>query len=358
MKIAFCIPIDLNYHGGVEKHVLRLADALREIGADVDVYAKRPSQGNAPESNGLPRDSSEQFYALESFNPAHYSIIHTHAAFYTPQFFAMQLHRPTGQRYVHTLHSVSLDYLFNCRAWLNWRCYYCSLIEAMWSQYADRVIAVSQTTKNWATRYYGIPSEKVTVIHNGHTPIPLPPETRQVTRAKLGLNENDLAILFVGRGEDRVKGTQTIIESMAALTPKFPNLKLLAMPGTGFSDAPWLIPTGQITHKETPAYYTAADIFVNASMSEGFPLTIAEALATPLPIIASPVGAIPDVITHNHNGLLLNSNRTNMTGLLTDLINSPSLREKLSQNAGTTARSLTWGHIAKETLEVYKSLMP
>ena len=42
MKVAVYIPVDLNGNGGVEKHVLRLAEALRQLGLEIDVFGKNP----------------------------------------------------------------------------------------------------------------------------------------------------------------------------------------------------------------------------------------------------------------------------------------------------------------------------
>jgi glycosyltransferase involved in cell wall biosynthesis len=104
--------------------------------------------------------------------------------------------------------------------------------------------------------------------------------------------------------------------------------------------------------------YAAADIFVNASLDEGLPLTIIEAMSAGLPIVAAPVGGIPEVITHNKTGLLLRSDRSDLTEKLAQLIQDVPLRERLGQTAAVAAQELTWENTAKKTLDIYQRLIP
>jgi len=348
MKVAICIPTDLNGNGGVEKHILRLAEAMCQLGVHVDIYGKTPPSSSA---------STEHFLPLETIRHEQYHIIHTHSGFHGLRLLAMQMTRRAQQRYVHTLHTVSLDYLFACRAWWNWRCYWATFIEATWSRYANHVIAVSNSIRNWALKCFDIDNRKISVITNGYSPVNLPPQSRTQMRSHLNLTPDDMVLLFVGRGCDPVKGTASITTTMNQLYGKYPRIRLLAVPGAGFDSAPWFCPTGAVPHQQMPHYYAAADIFVNASLSEGMPLTIVEAMAAGLPVVASPVGGIPEVITHNQTGLLLRRDRSDLTEQLTRLIENAPLRKKLAQNAQTAVQNLTWQNLAKKTINVYESIL-
>lgn len=347
MKVAHTIPLDLNVAGGVETHILSLTHALGRLGVNVDVYARK----------SLTTGQSQHVQDLAQFKHQNYSIIHTHSGFYSPRFWAIQMDRRRQQRHVHTLHTISLDYLFACRAWLNWRCYWCTLVEAMWSHYADHVIAVSQRTRDRALTCFHASPGKISVIPNGFIPTAPSRNARQTVRSRLGLTDDHLVLIFVGRGEDQVKGTSAVAAAMDQLFPRFPLLRLLALPGPGFRQAPWLITTGPIPHAQTMDYYTAADIFVNASLSEGMPLTVIEAMAASLPIVAAPVGGIPDLITHHQSGLLTKPDRSDLPQLLARLIEDDSLRRRLGHAAHTAAQPLTWDRIAQETAKCYESLL-
>lgn len=63
---------------------------------------------------------------------------------------------------------------------------------------------------------------------------------------------------------------------------------------------------GNIPYNEMPKYYSAADIFVLPSITEALGIVILEALAMGIPVIASNVGGIKDIIAHGYNGLLVN----------------------------------------------------
>ncbi len=68
--------------------------------------------------------------------------------------------------------------------------------------------------------------------------------------------------------------------------------------------------TGPLPNKNVLSFYrnNPVDIFVNLSDSEGVPVTIMEALSCGVPVIAPEIGGIPDLLTHQHNGLLLRKN--------------------------------------------------
>ena len=342
MKVAVCVTLDLHQPGGVETHILELACALRRLGISIDLFASTSGAG---------------FKTLRQFNPRQYHIIHTHGSSLPCRLLSLSLNRTHCRRYVHTLHGVSVDYLLNCRDWLNWRCYWGTFVEGVLSRHADHIIAVSRSVETRAKHCFALPGKKITVIPNGYTPTSLPPETRTQTRSRLGLASDDIVLLFVGRGEDCVKGTAAITAAMVKLHRRYPHLRLLAVPGSGFSDTPWLCRSGPIDHRKIAACYAAADIFVNASLNEGLPLTLIEALGAGLPIVAAPVGGIPEIIIHNRNGLLLNPARSDLPRQLTRLLENPSLCRKLTQNALAAAKALTWQKIAQQTLNIYKAII-
>jgi glycosyltransferase involved in cell wall biosynthesis len=354
MKIAICTPLKIDTAGGVEKHIVKLAQALHTQGLAVEVFCSPDANGRVTPQNHA--SSRLPFHPIAQLHPEQFHILHTHSCQFSRKFIRFLLTRNPRQRYVHTIHNVAFEYMIACRSWWNWRCYWATATEMLWSRSADHVITVSERIRRLVRRGYGIAPNRITSIPNGADPLdPHLPDRRQLQQ-RLNLNPDDINVLFVGRGEDRVKGTQLITESMNSLSRQFPQLKLIAAPGTGFAKAPWLQQTGPIEHTQLLTYYAAADIFVNASLNEGMPLTIVEAMAAGLPIVAAPVGGIPQIITHNHTGLLLQPNRLNLTQQLRKLIEDPPLRQRLGQNARQTAQNLTWENIARQTAAIYCKL--
>ncbi|MBN1844207.1 MAG: glycosyltransferase family 4 protein [Sedimentisphaerales bacterium] len=343
MKVAICAPMDLTVAGGVETHIRQLARALRRLGVELDVFATSPDGEARPWSR---------------LQAGAYQIIHTHAGLFHRNFLGMALNRRAGQRHVHTLHGVSIDYLRACRTWGNWRCYTSTFLEGLLSRYADHVICVSAAVKRRARQCFGIDPDRITVIGNGHIRRQNSLEKRRRIRQGFNISDDTALVLFVGRGQDRVKGAAALTEALKALqgSSSVP-VRLLAIPGDGFADEPWLVRCGRVAHDQIGDFYAAADIFVNASLNEGLPLTLIEAMAAGLPIVAAPVGGIPELITHRRNGLLLRPDRGDLAGQLRHLIQDPGLRRRLGQTARRDARKLTWDHIARQTLKVYERLL-
>ena len=227
----------------------------------------------------------------------------------------------------------------------------------MWSRYADHVIAVCEKTAQWLSRGFGVGRNKISVIGNGYEPCEPKPQTRTNIRKKLGLTKQNIAVLFVGRGEDVVKGTELVARAIERLHRKNQDVRLVAIPGTGFERADWLCATGPIDHTEITDYYHAADIFANASLSEGMPLTIVEAAAAGLPIVAAPVGGIVDFVKHNQTGLLTRPDRSDLAEQLGLLISAPDIGLRLAGSAKRTAKNLTWANLAGQTIAIYESLI-
>ena len=100
---------------------------------------------------------------------------------------------------------------------------------------ARKIIAVSHFTKWELTNYYKIPASKIRVIHNGvDTQKFKPAANKRKVKTELGFDPDDLAIVSVGRLYAR-KGLFTLIESMPAVTKRFPNAKFI-ISGKGQSD--------------------------------------------------------------------------------------------------------------------------
>ena len=342
MKVAVGAPLDLKAAGGVEIHILELTKALRRGGVEAEIFTK---------------EAGEEFRSLRRLEDYDFDIIHTHGSFFSRRFPGLTRRRKRHQRHVHTLHGVSIDYLLGCRSWLNWRCYTSTLAEGLYSRYADHVIAVSERIKRRARQCFGIRSDKITVIGNGYSPEYFSVGERDRVREELNFSADDVVALFVGRGVDKVKGAAAVAAAMGKLQPSYPNLHLLAIPGDGFGEAAWLRKTGPVDYKKIHRFYRAADIFVNASLNEGMPLTVIEAMAASLPIVAANAGGIPELIIQEQTGLLLKPDRSDLAKKLERLIKYKSLREKLGQKAHDAAQVLTWDQIAKHTIMLYESIV-
>jgi len=106
---------------------------------------------------------------------------------------------------------------------------------------------------------------------------------------------------------------------------------------------------------EIAKMYQAADVYVLPSYREGLPLTLFEAMASGLPVVASPVNGIPYEMHEPENGFLVSyGDIDGFKKRILELIEDQKLREKISKNNRKKASRYNWEIIAQETLKIYQ----
>ena len=95
-----------------------------------------------------------------------------------------------------------------------------------------------------------------------------------------------------------------------------------------------------------------SDIFILPSKWEGMPMTIVEAMGTGIPIVASPVGGIPDMIKNGENGFLCNT-IDEYEKILIKLKNDENLRKKISKNEIKSSENFSSKKMAQKYYEYY-----
>lgn len=110
---------------------------------------------------------------------------------------------------------------------------------------------------------------------------------------------------------------------------------------------------GFVSHEDMPLYLHASDIFIRPSLSEGMGNSFIEAMAAGLPVIATPVGGIPDFLKDGKTGIFCEvNNPKSIAEKVNTLITDRRLREKLISNASKMAREkYDWNLIAKDMKE-------
>ena len=181
------------------------------------------------------------------------------------------------------------------------------------------------------------------------------------TQEKFGFSsrpaEDPFRMLFVGEWTEPRKGLKFLLKALAQLG----DFKIQLNLAGGYSDKSpeyaqlmELIEKnnlyeivkihGFLNHERLPALYSEADIFVLPSLSEGYGMALAEAMAFGLPVVASNVAAIPEMITHNENGLLVDPKNPQALALaIRQLIEDAQLRTRMSRANIEKAKTLpTW----------------
>ncbi|MEK7659543.1 MAG: glycosyltransferase family 4 protein [Patescibacteria group bacterium] len=113
---------------------------------------------------------------------------------------------------------------------------------------------------------------------------------------------------------------------------------------------------GGIPNEQIPEYLARADLFVRPSRSEGLGSAFLEAMAVGIPIIATPVGGIPDFLRHGETGLFCETeNPEDLSEKITKILTDENLKTKIIKNSlGLVRRGYSWDFIAAEMKEIYE----
>lgn len=255
---------------------------------------------------------------------------------------------------------VALDkWLGDCRPPL---CVYLAHGESHWtrqllrdsSRVTDHSIAVSRRAQKAVCE--GFPS---TVIHNGIDTARLAnSRSRRDSRTQLGYRDDDFVLGIVARYSPE-KRIELLIETIARLPSNF---KMLAV-GCG----PRLHQMLQLANERIPNryafvkahsylgnYYQAMDAYCMTSEHEGFGLVVLEAMFQGLPVIATCVGAVPELIQHGRSGFIVPDDPLAFGEVAQELRARPSLAKAIGDEAKHYAQQ--HGHAA-EMAEKYTTLL-
>lgn len=182
---------------------------------------------------------------------------------------------------------------------------------------AERVIAISHAVKRYmASDALGIEAQRIEVIHYGidAEPFAVPQawEAAEIRRG-WGIREDELAIGFVGRLVPQ-KDLRTLLHGFAEFASEFPRTKLVIV-GAGELDAELRRGAEELGvadrvvwagfRDDIAGVMRAFDIFALTSIYEGLGLVLLEAMAAQRPVVATRVGAIPEVVADGKTGLLV-----------------------------------------------------
>jgi len=230
----------------------------------------------------------------------------------------------------------------------------------------DRLIAVSGSIREDLIAA-GIPSERIAVIHSG---IDLrrfvDASGGEEFRRELGLRPNDFLVGCVGALAAQ-KGHLLLLEAVAALAPSLPELHV-ALVGEGELQARLLdeargLGIGDRIHltgfrDDVPLATAAFDLAVLPSVAgEGSPATVKEAMAAGVPVIATDIGGVREILEDGRQGLVISpGNAKALQAALRMLIEDAPLRDAMGQAGRERAREFSMERMIEKTEDVYASL--
>lgn len=218
---------------------------------------------------------------------------------------------------------------------------------------ADKIIAVSPSTKNIIVNKYKIPEDKITIIPNGIDTNKFHP---------IDIKKIPKSLLFVGRLDKR-KGVDFLVKSMPEIIKKIPDVKLY-IGGKGELED-WIKKyieennlekniklLGFIPEEDLNKWYNKVELVVVPSIFEGFGLTVIESMAAGTPVIGTNVDGIRDIIK---NKKLLFTKESLSKTITRHFKNSKSFSINKSQIEKTTNK-YNIEKIAQKTGKIYENL--
>jgi glycosyltransferase involved in cell wall biosynthesis len=241
---------------------------------------------------------------------------------------------------------------------------YIRFMEKRYLNKTDRFIAVSNWIKGFLPEHI---QQNTQVIHNGVDTARFTP--RPMCEPFPGIPDTDNPkILFCGRLL-ALKGLNTLIDAMPGILERADAHIIFAGQGDQrqwreLLDKKGVSPQnysfiGHVAYPDVHQLYNAADIFVLPSYTESFPLTLLEAMASGLACVATNVGGIHEMITHNKDGILIEpAQPIELEHALVSLINNASRREDIAKQARKTVVSrFDSSQMAEKTLHAYRALV-
>jgi alpha-maltose-1-phosphate synthase len=262
-----------------------------------------------------------------------------------------------------------------------------TFVERTAYQNADGVIAVSRAMRQDVHELYGVPFERIRIIHNGIDLAQYAPTPGPETLAAHGIAADVPFVLFVGR-ITRQKGIihlvnairhfdtglQVVLCAGAPDTPEIGREMAAAVEQARASTTNPVIWIPEMLSREQVIHlYTHAAIFVCPSVYEPFGIINLEAMACGTPVVASAVGGIPEVVEHGATGLLVPPEAAgpadveplhpeqfarDLAHAVNTLARHPNLRRTMADNARRRVEDqFSWTSIARQTVAFYEELI-
>jgi glycosyltransferase involved in cell wall biosynthesis len=230
---------------------------------------------------------------------------------------------------------------------------------------ADRIIAVSESTKGDLIRMLGTPEDKIRVIYEAADPLFQPedrPSALEQVQALFDLPGD--FILFVSTIEPR-KNVTGLLRAYRRLRDDYkltPSLVLVGARGWLCDEVdelvdklelrPYCFFLGSVGSHDLSHLYNAARCLVHPAFYEGFGLPPLEAMACGTPVVVSNVSSLPEVV--GDAALLVNpENDEEITVALWRLLTEPPLWAELREKGLCRAAAFSWERAAQQTMAVY-----
>jgi len=292
-------------------------------------------------------------------------LIHAHGHPYLSSLIAAKLAKRYHKPFLLTQHNTFIEYN---GIWDNVEKANDSAVGKQTIKAAKRIIVISKATRNYVMSL-GADPEKISIIYNGvdlnrFKPMP---QAKTNVRRKLGIPEDAIVALTVRRLVYK-NGIDTLLESsIMAIKENQKIVFLVVGKGPDFDDVKSRITqlgiqknfvlAGFVSDQDLPSYYNAADFFVLPSKSgEGLPLVALEAMACGLPVVATNVGGIGEIMIKGFGQIVPPNEPNKLAEAVIEFtrVNFPDLKLRLRQ---IMTEKYSWDSNVDKLVKVYEEII-
>ena len=369
-------------YGGAGVHVVQLTQALRKVsGIEVDVHCFGGPRTDGAFGYDTPSEFSSANPALQAIatdllianNLANVDVIHSHT-----WYANMAGH--TASLLYGTPHIVSAHSLEPLRPWkaeqLGGGYQISSWAEKTSYEAAAAIIAVSDGMRaDVLAAYPDVDPKKVVTIRNGVDTSKFAPNNNSAVLAEFGITGR--YAMFVGR-ITRQKGLAHLLRAWKSVPAEYGLVLAAGSPDeeTVGNEVAALIAELQATrsnvwwikemlpHDKLTAALTQADLFLCPSIYEPLGIVNLEAMGCETAVLASRVGGIPEVVSHQETGILVDYTpdhsrfEADLTAAISELMADPARLEKYGKAGRVRAEThFGWDAVAQQTISLYRSVI-
>jgi glycosyltransferase involved in cell wall biosynthesis len=235
------------------------------------------------------------------------------------------------------------------------------------NQLPDLFIFQAANERDIVSRREWIPEKKSSIIPNGldrsRFSIPEPAEVRLKMRSKLGLSHTKPLVLSVGSLR-AIKGHDVLIEAVCRLSEREPGLGFhVVIVGDGPLREAYEVAADGLPisfagfHRDVEEFYYAADLYCQPSRSEGLPNAVIEAITCGLPVVASDVGGLGELVTHANGILCEPEDPDALAQSLADLLTHPEVWGALKDASLEMSERFSSEAMVESYIDVYRSVL-
>jgi phosphatidylinositol alpha-mannosyltransferase len=363
MRIGMVCPYSFDVHGGVQAHVLQLAEVMRKRGHDVSVLAPSSPHVKLPDyvvSGGkavpIPYNGS---VARLRFGPATHRMVKKWIA--AGDFDVLHLHEPNAPSLSVLALMVAegpIVATFHTSTTKSFALSFFQGILRPWNEKIVGRIAVSDLARRWQIEALGsdavqIPNGVEVDAFASAPPLP-------------GYPRPGRTVLFLGRFDEPRKGMEVLLGALPALVERFPDVEILVV-GRGDEDelreeagdlAGHLRFLGQVDDAEKASALRSADVYCAPNTGgESFGIVLVEAMAAGTAVVASNLDAFRRVLDDGEAGRLVpvEDSAALADGLIT-VLGDDKLRARYVKAATAAVGQYDWSVVADEIMRVYETV--